>query len=61
MGVVTTKSYAAFGQATFPLTFLTGGLDLTIGGRFTKDEKFYLGSSSVTDAEGGLLPDQPPV
>jgi iron complex outermembrane receptor protein len=55
VGVVTTKSYAAFGQADFPLSFLTDGLQLTIGGRLTKDEKFYLGSSSVSEANGDLV------
>jgi iron complex outermembrane recepter protein len=47
-----TRSYAAFAQATVPLSFVAEGLRLTVGGRYTKDTKWKL-----TDTVQLLLPD----
>jgi len=46
---VTTKSYAAFAQATIPLW---RSLSLTLGGRFTTDKKVYSDYQTYTDING---------
>lgn len=51
----TTTSYAAFGQLTYSLT---DRLDLTLGGRYSQDEKdFKLTTSGVEIGFGFLTPD----
>ena len=49
---VTTRSYAAFGQATIPLTFITDGLSLTLGERYTRDQKKFTASSFNSSGNG---------
>lgn len=55
-GLVRTRSYAAFAQATVPLT---EGLKLTVGGRYTSDKKNFLGGIQrfVDEAGNPVLPD----
>jgi len=44
---VLAHSYAAFGQATAPLSFIDEKLRLTLGGRYTKDQKRRINSFEV--------------
>ncbi|WP_114951589.1 TonB-dependent receptor [Sphingosinicella terrae] len=54
--VVHLSSYAAFGQATMPLGFLSDDFRLTLGGRFTRDEKRFDAFSYLTGADLVELP-----
>jgi iron complex outermembrane recepter protein len=49
---VSTRSYAAFGQATIPLDFLTQGMRLTLGERYTRDQKEFTASSFSSEGTG---------
>lgn len=57
---VITKSYAAFGQATVPLDAVTEGMRLTLGGRYTRDEKAFSASGRFVDGTG-LVGNEPQV
>ncbi|HLY57457.1 MAG TPA: OmpA family protein [Stellaceae bacterium] len=46
-GEVHTQSYAAFGQATIPLTVVADGMNLTLGARYSIDEKQFHGAQAL--------------
>lgn len=47
-----TKSYAVFAQAKFPLEFIATGFDVTVGGRYTWDKKYKSPSTQYFRAGG---------
>jgi iron complex outermembrane recepter protein len=53
---VKTDSFAAFGQVTAPLDFVTPGLKLTLGGRYTIDSKRFEPAESMNlDSAGAIV------
>jgi iron complex outermembrane recepter protein len=52
-GQVEAKSYAVFGQTTFALDSFVEGLSVTLGARFTRDEKEYFDGRTTVLFEPG--------
>jgi iron complex outermembrane receptor protein len=54
-GIVRTRSYAGFAQATWPLRMISEKLNLTLGGRYTSDKKHFNGFAQLEDATGSVV------
>lgn len=54
-GYGNTKSYAVYGQTTVPLDDFVEGLQLTVGLRYTLDEKKWLDSRTETESPAGAV------